>query len=165
MPAQSCHGGTDARTTVTRWDRLGDLPAPLQPENRTGPYPLALAVYSLSRQAPSNTDRRTGNIGISYRPGRQPACLCLDAEPGAFGNTLPLPQRVIHKQREWLDDVVRARRPQWLPVILSRDGIGLLPGSLLAATREQLTVTRHTYNADLQEGYGQVALPYALERK
>jgi integron integrase len=55
--------------------------------------------------------------------------------------------------------------------ILVRDGKGekdrttLLPESLIPALRRQLQVAREFYQQDLKDGFADVALPYALERK
>ena len=44
----------------------------------------------------------------------------------ALSAILYLYRNVLHMQLEWLDDVVRAERPQRLSVILSRDELGRL---------------------------------------
>jgi len=138
----------------------------------------------------------------------------------ALSAILFLYQKVLNQKLEWLDDVVRAKRPRRLPVILTRDevkrllddihgvnglisrvlyGTGMrkmeclrlrvqdidfdyrqiivrsgkgdkdritvLPDSLQEPLKKQLAKARHVHNNDLEEGYGEVALPYALERK
>jgi integron integrase len=55
--------------------------------------------------------------------------------------------------------------------IIVRDGKGeqdrvtMLPQALADALAQQITVVRQTHEQDLQRGYGDVYLPYALERK
>lgn len=138
----------------------------------------------------------------------------------ALAAILFLYQRVLEIKLDWLDDVVRARRPKRLPVVLSReevarlldalDGIPSLIGHLMYGTGmrllealrlrvkdiefERRTVIvragkgdkdRHTvlpdalieplqahlrkvqalHQADLKNGFGSVALPFALARK
>jgi len=46
-----------------------------------------------------------------------------------------------------------------------KDRITVLPDSLQEPLKKQLAKARHVHNNDLEEGYGEVALPYALERK
>ena len=129
-------------------------------------------------------------------------------------------KQVLDIRLEWLDEVVRAKRPQHLPVILSRKEVGilldevpgtngliarllygtgmrkmeclrlriqdvdfsyrqitvrsgkgdkdritLLPDSLIDPLREHLERVRRLHRMDIDEGYGEVYLPYALERK
>ena len=138
----------------------------------------------------------------------------------ALSAILFLYQKVLKLKLEWLDNVIRAKRPQHVPVILTRDevtrilsaitglnglvvrllyGTGmrkmealrlrvqdidfgyhqilvrngkgekdrvtLLPDSLLTPLSEQLEKARALHRFDLDEGYGEVALPYALSRK
>jgi integron integrase len=138
----------------------------------------------------------------------------------ALSAILFLYQKTLNQKLEWLDDVVRAKRPRHLPVILTRqevtrllddihginglvarllygtgmrkmeclrlrvqdidfqyrqitvrsgkgdkDRVTVLPDSLLAPLQKQLVKTRQIHNNDLDEGHGEVALPYALERK
>ncbi|MEK9137946.1 MAG: integron integrase [Bacteroidota bacterium] len=55
--------------------------------------------------------------------------------------------------------------------IIVRDGKGekdrvtMLPSSLVLALKSQLEKVREVYESDLVAGYGEVSLPYALERK
>jgi integron integrase len=138
----------------------------------------------------------------------------------ALSAILFLYQKTLNQKLEWLDDVVRAKRPRHLPVILTRqevtrllddihginglvarllygtgmrkmeclrlrvqdidfqyrqvtvrsgkgdkDRVTVLPDSLLTPLQKQLVKTRQIHNNDLDEGHGEVALPYALERK
>ena len=138
----------------------------------------------------------------------------------ALSAILFLYQKVLKKELEWLDDIVRAKRPRHLPVILTheevtrlldkmngvnglvarvlygtgmrkmeclrlrvqdidfhyrqitvrsgkgdKDRVTVLPDALLVPLQEQLVNARQTHNNDLDEGYGEVALPFALERK
>jgi integron integrase len=138
----------------------------------------------------------------------------------ALSAILFLYQKVLDRKLEWLDDVVRAKRPQHLPVILTRDetrqllneipgtngliarllyGTGMrkmeclrlrvqdidfdyrqitirsgkgdkdrvtmLPAALIEPLHGQLDRARRIHNLDLEQGYGETALPFALSRK
>lgn len=138
----------------------------------------------------------------------------------ALSAILFLYKRVLNLHLEWLDDVVRAKRPRRLPVVLTRDevmsvldamqgynaliarllyGTGMrlmeglrlrvqdvdfvrkeiivrsgkgdkdrvttLPEALIPQLEKQLERVRHLHAADLEEGYGRVYLPFALDRK
>ncbi|MGD2138232.1 MAG: integron integrase [Gammaproteobacteria bacterium] len=138
----------------------------------------------------------------------------------ALSAILFLYQKVLNHKLDWLEDVVRAKRPQHLPVVLTRtetnrllddlhgvnglvarllygtgmrkmeclrlrvqdidfeyrqitvrsgkgekDRVTLLPDSLNEALLHQLDKARMIHNSDLANGYGEVAMPYALERK
>lgn len=138
----------------------------------------------------------------------------------ALSALLFLYKEVLHQGIPWLEDVIRAKKPKKLPVVLTRDEVKRLlhhleePAWLMASllygsglrlmeclrlrvkdvdfTMRQLTVRegkgahdrvtmlpdsvheplqRHLYTVqqlhalDLEEGYGRVYLPYALERK
>ncbi len=138
----------------------------------------------------------------------------------ALSAILFLYQKVLDRKLEWLDEVVRAKRPRHLPVILTRDethqllsdipgtnglitrllyGTGMrkmeclrlrvqdidfdyrqicvrsgkgdkdrvtmLPVSLAEPLHQQLDKARKIHNLDLEEGYGETALPFALSRK
>jgi len=138
----------------------------------------------------------------------------------ALSAILFLYQKVLDRKLEWLDDVVRAKRPAHMPVILTREetqqllneipgingliirvlyGTGMrkmeclrlrvqdidfdyrqivirsgkgdkdrftvLPDVLVEKLQKQLDRARAIHNHDLEEGYGEVALPHALARK
>lgn len=138
----------------------------------------------------------------------------------ALSAILFLYKQVLDLKLEWLDEVVRAKRPQHLPVILSReevrilldeiqgtnglvaqllygtgmrkmeclrlriqdidfsyrqitvrsgkgnkDRVTLLPDCLAEPLQAHLEKVRRVHRMDLNEGYGEVYLPYALERK
>jgi len=46
-----------------------------------------------------------------------------------------------------------------------KDRVTLLPAELIPALQRQLSLAKAAHQADLAEGYGEVYLPYALERK
>jgi hypothetical protein len=46
-----------------------------------------------------------------------------------------------------------------------KDRVTMLPGSLAVPLQEQLARVRHLHGRDLAAGYGEVYLPFALERK
>jgi integron integrase len=138
----------------------------------------------------------------------------------ALSAILFLYKRVLNLHLEWLEDVVRAKRPRRLPVVLTREevmrmldamqgynaliarllyGTGMrlmeglrlrvqdvdfvrkeiivrsgkgdkdrvttLPEVLIPQLEKQLERVRHLHAADLEEGYGRVYLPFALDRK
>jgi len=138
----------------------------------------------------------------------------------ALSALLFLYRHVLDDQLPWLGDLVRARKPRRLPVVLTREevrvilgrldgaprlvasllyGAGLrlmeglrlrvkdldtvarlivvrsgkgdkdrrtmLPPSLIEPLQEHLLHVRMIHQKDLQEGYGRVWLPHALERK
>lgn len=127
---------------------------------------------------------------------------------------------VLNRKLDWLDDVVRAKRPKRLPVVLTqaevgaildnitgvngliakllygtgmrkmeclrlrvadidfdykqihvrsgkgnKDRITLLPDCLYSPLRSQLKRVESLHKRDIEEGYGEVELPFALERK
>lgn len=138
----------------------------------------------------------------------------------ALSALLFLYQKVLEIQLDWLDDVVRAKRPERVPVVLTRKevaavlsrlrgrywlmaslmyGAGLrvmeclrlrlqdvdfgyrqlvvrhgkggkdrfvpLPDSLVVAVRDQIGEAERVRESDLHDGFGEVSLPDALERK
>jgi len=138
----------------------------------------------------------------------------------ALSAILFLYRQVLDIKLEWLDEVIRAKRPQHLPVILSRkeinilldeipgtngliarllygtgmrkmeclrlriqdmdfsyrqitvrsgkgekDRVTLMPDCLTDSLQEHLARVRRLHRMDIDEGYGEVYLPYALERK
>ena len=127
---------------------------------------------------------------------------------------------MLNRKLDWLDNVIRAKRPRTLPVLLARseahnligavtginglivrllyatgmckmealrlriqdidygcrqilvrtgkgakDRVTLLPDLLLVPLSEQIERVRSIYRADVDKGYGEVELPYALARK
>lgn len=138
----------------------------------------------------------------------------------ALSAILFLYKHVLNQKLEWLDNVVRAKQPKRLPVVLTQDEIAgillhikginglitkliygsgmrkmeclrlrvtdidfeykqihvrsgkgnkdrvtLLPASIIPQLQSQLENTEALHNRDIREGYGEVELPYALERK
>ena len=138
----------------------------------------------------------------------------------ALSAILFLYQRLLDRRLEWLEDVVRAKRPRYLPVIWTReetrrlldeipgtngliarvlygtcmremeclrlrvqdvdldyrqivvrsgkgdkDRVTVLPDVLAEQLRKQLERARSVHNRDLEQGHGEVALPFALARK
>ena len=138
----------------------------------------------------------------------------------ALSAILFLYKKVLNIEIDWVDNVVRAKRPKYLPVVLSpnevktmiramdgtyqlmakilygsglrlmellrlrvqdvnfdyeqivvrsgkgnKDRVTVLPANVMSDIKEQLKLTRLLHNKDLQEGYGEVYLPFALERK
>jgi len=138
----------------------------------------------------------------------------------ALSAILFLYQKVLGRKLEWVDDVVRAKRPRHIPVILSReearclldeisgtnglivrvlygtgmrkmeclrlrvqdidfdyrqivvrsgkgdkDRVTVIPDVLVEQLLKQLEKARAIHNHDLEQGYGEAALPFALARK
>jgi len=138
----------------------------------------------------------------------------------ALSALLFLYKEVLHQEIPWLEDVIRAKKPKKLPVVLTRDevrrvfqhleapswlmasllyGSGLrlmeclrlrvkdvdfamhqitvregkgahdrvtvLPASVEELLQRHLHTVQQLHAVDLEEGYGSVYLPYALERK
>lgn len=138
----------------------------------------------------------------------------------ALSALLFLYKHVLDQKLDWLEDVVRAKRPRRLPVVLTqaeagtlldnmtgvngliakliygtgmrkmeclrlrvmdidfdygqihvrsgkgnKDRITLLPDCLGIPLRLQLERVARVHNKDLEEGYGEVELPFALDRK
>lgn len=138
----------------------------------------------------------------------------------ALSAILFLYKKVLNIELEWLDEVVRARRPKYLPVVLTKkevmsvlesmsgvnalvarllygtgmrlmeglrlrvqdidfghsqiivrqgkggkDRVTPLPESLIENLDNQLKYAKRLHIADLEEGFGRVHLPYALDRK
>lgn len=138
----------------------------------------------------------------------------------ALSAILFLYKKVLNIDLEWLDDVVRAKRPRRLPVVLSKrevmsildsmkgtnalvarllygtgmrlmeglrlrvqdvdferlevivrsgkgdkDRVTTLPTVLVPQLQEQLELVKRLHKTDLQDGYGRVYLPFALDRK
>lgn len=138
----------------------------------------------------------------------------------ALSAILFLYQKVLDQKLEWLDDVVRAKRPRRLPVVLSKseitqlldqlhgtngliarliygtgmrqmeclrlrikdidfdyrqiivrsgkgdkDRMTVLPEQLVPELQIQLARAKNIHRIDLDDGYGETSLPYALKRK
>ena len=138
----------------------------------------------------------------------------------ALSALLFLYKHVLDQKLDWLEDIVRAKRPRRLPVVLTqaevgtlldnmtgvngliakliygtgmrkmeclrlrvmdidfdygqihvrsgkgnKDRITLLPDCLGIPLRSQLERVARVHNKDLEEGYGEVELPFALDRK
>jgi len=138
----------------------------------------------------------------------------------ALSAILFLYKKVLNIQLDWLEDVVRAKRPRKLPVVLTKaevlqiletmngnnaliakllygtgmrlmeglrlrvqdvdfglneiivrsgkgnkDRVTTLPEALIPQLMKQLELVKRIHKADLEEGYGRVYLPFALDRK
>ena len=138
----------------------------------------------------------------------------------ALSALLFLYKKVLQIELEWIDDVVRAKRPKRLPVVLTKgevdsllnamtgtssivvrllygtgmrlmeavrlriqdvdfeqnqivvrsgkgdkDRITMLPSSMTDELLQHFQKVRDLHNTDLEEGYGRVYLPFALDRK
>jgi integron integrase len=58
----------------------------------------------------------------------------------ALGALLFLYRHVLHQELPWLDDIVRAKRPKRLPVVLSRDEVRAVIGELRGTQRLMATL-------------------------
>lgn len=107
----------------------------------------------------------------------------------ALNAILFLYREVLKQNLPWIDGVQRAKRPQHLPVVLTRAEIKhllaqlegtvwlmaaltyggglstMLPRTLIEPLRTHLSRVRVLHERDLVEGYGRVYLPFALDRK
>jgi site-specific recombinase XerD len=98
----------------------------------------------------------------------------------ALSAILFLYKEVLNLQLDWMNDVVRAKKPRRLPVVLPREDVlrlfthmegtnllvaTMLPDKLIAPLKQQIAFVTSVHQSDLVEGFGCVYLPYALERK
>jgi len=99
----------------------------------------------------------------------------------ALSALLFLYRHVLHQDLPWLDDVVRAKRPRRLSVVLTRnevhaviaelhgkgakDRLTILPAVIKEAIAQHLQSVKCQHEADLTRGAGWVELPWALARK
>jgi integrase len=88
----------------------------------------------------------------------------------ALSALLFLYREVLGQDVPWLDDVVRAKRPGRLPVVLTRgegdkDRVTMLPEVVKADLARHIEAVREQHARDLQAGAGWVDLPTALARK
>ena len=138
----------------------------------------------------------------------------------ALSAILFLYREVLDLELDWIQNVIRAKKPERLPVVLTRtevqavlprlggqnklmanllygaglrlmecmrlrvkdvdfdyrqivirdgkghkDRVTMLPERLIAPLRDQLERARHYHQTDLSQGFGEIYLPYALERK
>lgn len=138
----------------------------------------------------------------------------------ALSALLFLYREVLGRQLPWMEDIRRAKKPQRVPVVLTREEVGavlarlagvnwmmaallygsglrlmecvrlrvkdvdfvrreitvrqgkggkdrrtMLPAGLMAPLKAQVAEAQRVHRADLAAGYGEVWLPYALERK
>ena len=111
----------------------------------------------------------------------------------ALSALLFLYREVLGVELPWLDDVVRAKRPQHLPVVLTRDEVRavlqrldgvprpnqilirdgkghkdrvtMLPASVKSVLSAHIERVREQHQADVRHGAGWVELPGALTRK
>jgi Phage integrase, N-terminal SAM-like domain len=74
---------------------------------------------------------------------------------------------VLERDLPWLNEVVRARRPQHLPVVLNREEVRVILDRLDGTPRSYAICrgTRRRHDDDLRRGAGWVELPDALARK
>ena len=79
-------------------------------------------VHPVPRQASPSWDGRARSRAVSQLARRRGAGGCVNSEPGAERAAVPLPPRLASRLA-WLDDVVRARRPKRLPIVLTRDEV------------------------------------------
>lgn len=117
------------------------------------------------------------NVERAAKPKRLPTVLtrrevdellsCLDGSLWLIGNLLyGSGMRLMEALRLRIKDIDPSRRQ-----VMIRDGKGrkdratMLAGSLIDPLRVHLDKVRLLHQRDLDEGYGAVYLPYALERK
>jgi len=97
--------------------------APLQPAHRGCLRRVDPPVHRVSREAASVRDGGAGDHAVSHLAGRRRQGGQLHSEPGAL---LFLYRAVLGQEVPWIDGIVRARRPERLPVVLTRDEVRAL---------------------------------------
>ena len=112
-------GGSSAE--ATRSGSYGRADASLQPTHRAGIRCLDSAVRGVSWQASSPSARGAGSNGLCFQPGN-PRCERVHQESGAQCDHF-LYEVVLSQCLAWMNEIVRARRPARLPVVLSRDEV------------------------------------------
>jgi hypothetical protein len=93
--------------------------ASLQQAHREGVRPLDQAVHLLSRQAPSGRDG-SGRVTAFLTALAVRDRVAASTQDQALNALLFLYRDVLELELPWLDNVVRAKRPEHLPVVLTR---------------------------------------------
>ncbi len=70
-------------------------------------------------------------------------------------------RHILNKEIGLLDGLIRAKKPKRLP----KDRLTMLPDAVKKPLIEHLERVRKLHQHDLQDGFGRVYMPYALERK
>ena len=97
--------------------------------------------------------------------------VCASTQNQAPSALLFLCRDVLGREPSWLDEIVRARRPSRLPVVLAREGksgkdrVTLLPSGLCVPLQAHLARVGDRHGRDPERGLGSVELPMLRERK
>jgi integrase len=92
-------------------------------ESRWGPRSISLRFSAkVFRPAPEGPEIPTAPHLRSHRRGSRGQGRCLHPKPGVKRLAVPY-REVLGVELPWLDDVIRAKRPQSLPVVLTRDEV------------------------------------------
>lgn len=175
-------------------------------------------IYFHNKRHPEDMGEQEISLFLSYLAVERK--VSASTQNQALSALLFLYKNVLNLKLDWLDDVVRAKRPKRLPVVLTqhevhalldkmegvnwlitsliygtgmrkmeclrlrvtdvdfdygqihvrsgkgnKDRITLLPDSLVPPLHTQLEHTERVHKKDINEGYGEVELPFALDRK
>jgi integron integrase len=107
-------------------------------------YPHTTDSYLLVREAtprpPKLLDRVREAIRLRHGSRSTEGRVAASTQNQALGALLFLYRHVLHQDLPWLDDVVRAKRPKHLPVVLSRDEVRAVIGELHGTQRLMATL-------------------------
>ena len=96
---------------------------PLQPQDREGVRPLGQALHLLPRQAPPRRDGRARKSRRFLTALAVRERVAASTQNQALNALLFLYREILGVELPWLDDLVRAKRPQHLPTVLTRDEV------------------------------------------
>src|SRR5690606_3626007 len=85
-------------------------------------HTMGSSLRRLQRQATPEGNGRRGDPRVPLTPCDRPERVGVDAEPGDVRPDLPLPDSVGHRARP-AREIVQARRPRRLPVVLTREEV------------------------------------------
>jgi Phage integrase family len=111
-----------SETEVAGSSPPGDPQTSLQRPNRKGVRPLDQTIYLFSQQTASDRDGRSRDRPIFINSGNRRASQRIDAKSGVECIVVSL-QEVLSKTIGLVEGVVRAKRPQRLPVVLTKDEV------------------------------------------
>jgi integrase len=92
------------------------------------------ALDPLPRQAPPRRDGRRRDHALPERPGYPAQRGGVHAEPGLSALRF-LYREVLEQELPWLDDIVRAKNPERIPAVLTREEVQAVIDGLDGTTR------------------------------
>ena len=122
IPAYRDQPGRATQAGTARSGARGPPYSPLQPPHRGSLRRVDPTLRPLPPQAPPRGDGGGRNHSLLELAGGPREGGRLHPEPGAQRPAVPLPRR-LELDLPWLDGGVRAKRPQRLPVVLTRDEV------------------------------------------